>query len=58
MAVSDSEIEALTARKWPEAIMGDEREREREFYTMKKKGAFVFWCSMSLLPTDFLSVII
>ena len=29
MAVSDGEIEALAARKWPRAVMGDERERER-----------------------------
>ena len=33
MAVSGSETEALMARKWLEAVMGDERERvcvERE----------------------------
>ena len=30
MAVSDGEMEAPVARKWPEAVMGDERERERE----------------------------
>ena len=31
MAISDDEIEAVAARKWPEAVMGTrERERERE----------------------------
>ena len=30
MAVSGSEMEASAARKWPEAVMGNEREGERE----------------------------
>ena len=39
MTVSGSEMEAPAARKWLEAVMGDEREREREreFCTMRKK---------------------
>ena len=28
MVVSESKIEAPVARKWPKAVMGDERERE------------------------------
>ena len=30
MAIFGGEMEALAARKWPEALMGDERKRERE----------------------------
>ena len=30
MAVFGGEMEALAARKWLEAIMGDKRERERD----------------------------
>ena len=30
MAISDGEMEAPAARKWPKAVMGDEREREKE----------------------------
>ena len=41
MAVSGDEMEALAARKWPEAVMRDERERERErlLCITRKKGA-------------------
>ena len=30
MVVFDGEMEASMVRKWPKAVMGDERERERE----------------------------
>ena len=40
MTVFDDEMEVSTARKWPEAVMGDEREkvkRETLLCTMRKK---------------------
>ena len=45
MAVFGDEMEAPAAIKWPKAVMGDERERERERYSTqmrKKKGTFAF----------------
>ena len=65
MAVSGGEMEASTARKWLRAVWGtreregESRERERELHKMtKKKGAFTFKRSISLLLMDFLSIII
>ena len=38
MAVFSSEMETPAARKWPEAIMGDERERDITRRMRKKRA--------------------
>ena len=41
MAASGGEMEAPAARKWPKAIMGDERERERERERVERESVCV-----------------
>ena len=37
MAVFGDEMEAPAAIKWPKAVMGDEREREREIFNSNEE---------------------
>ena len=53
MAVSGGEMEAPATRKWLEAIMGNDRKRERERrYTQNEKEGAICILIFSLNITD------
>ena len=53
MAVFDSKMEVPVARKWPGAVMGDEKERERVAPNEEEEGGVRILTSSLLLPMDF-----
>ena len=62
MAISSGEMEASASRKWPEAVIGDVRERERERVKRKRlvrneeEGGVICVLEFSIIITNGFSV--